>query len=141
MRFILLALLILSCKPKLDYQPQKQAFFNEANARGCLVHTVDIYFAHLDGTTAGYCVPKFGILLSIDRWQEMGELQKKELVFHEHAHCVFGAEHQDFGLMSPSMHSEEELELMWPKYVELLFKDCLTVEQVLDAATSKPSSN
>lgn len=131
MRFIFALLFLFACTKKPDFSAQKQEFYNEANARGCIVAPVEIYFAELEPEIAGYCVPKFGILLNSERWKELGDLQRKELVFHELAHCVFGAEHQQLGLMTPSMNSENELEIMFPRYVDMLFKDCLTFADLM----------
>lgn len=132
MRFIFALLLLFACTKKPDFSAEKQEFYNEAVERGCLVAPVkQMYFAELEDETAGYCFPTTAILISSSRWNKFGPFQKKEVVFHELAHCVFGAEHTDFGIMSPSMHSEQELEMIWPKYVDLLFKDCLTVTDLL----------
>lgn len=134
MKTLLVAILLMvcACKEKPNFEAQKEMFYREANARGCIVQPVRMNFARLDDV-AGYCVADFGILIDETLWQEFGPLQKKEVVFHELAHCVLGAEHTEFGLMTPSMHSEEELELMWDKYVNLLFKDCMTLSTIMDA--------
>lgn len=134
MKTLLVAILLMvcACKEKPNFEAERQEFYNEANARGCIVQPVRMNFARLDDV-AGYCVADFGILIDETLWQEFGPLQKKEVVFHELAHCVLGAEHTEFGLMTPSMHSEEELELMWDKYVTLLFKDCVTLSTIIDA--------
>lgn len=92
---------------------------------------VDMYFARLDSDIAGYCVPAFGILINETMWARLKDYQRKELVFHELGHCAMGKEHTDLGIMAPSMHSEAEMEIMWDVYVDLLFKDCLTIFDLL----------
>lgn len=133
MKRLLIAILLMvcACKEKPSFEAERQAFYNEANERGCIVQPVRMHFARLD--VAGYCVTDFGILINETLWQEFGPLQKKEVVFHELAHCVFGAEHTEFGLMTPNMHSEQELELMWDKYVDLLFKGCVTLPTLINS--------
>jgi len=126
---------LASCKQKPSFEAEKEMFYREANARGCIVQPVDIYFARLDA--AGYCVPNFGILIDETLWESFGPLQRREVVFHELAHCVFGAEHSKLGLMTPSMHDEAHLEAVWDTYVDLLFTDCLTFHALMDAINEK----
>lgn len=138
MRTLALAFLftvITSCKEKPSFEAEKEMFYREANNRGCIVQPVRMHFARLD--VAGYCVADFGVLIDETSWETFGPLQRREVVFHELAHCLFGAEHTSIGLMAPNMHSEEELELMWNKYVDLLFTDCLTFPALMDAINEK----
>jgi Zn-dependent peptidase ImmA (M78 family) len=131
MRFLIALCLLFACTKKNDLTTEKQEFYNEAIARGCLVGPTDYYFAEIDESIAGYCVPQFGILINSNRWNDLEPLQRKELVFHEFGHCVLGFEHTEIGLMAPSMHSEEELELMWDKYLDMMFAECLKLEDLL----------
>ena len=133
MRLIIsiILLIICSCSNKPDFSAEKQEWYNEANERGCLVFPTKLYFADLKGEAVGYCVPRFGILIDIDSWNKFGPLQRKELVFHELGHCVLSLEHSELGLMAPNMHSEEELDMMWPKYLNLLFKGCLSLGDLI----------
>jgi len=135
----LLILLITACQSAPSFEKQTEEFYREANKRGCFVFPIRTHFARLEENIAGYCVSSFGILLNETKWKDMGEYQKRELVFHELGHCVLGLEHTSLGLMAPSMHSEDELELMWPKYVELLFADCLTLEKMINLKSSDKS--
>lgn len=126
----LLFTVIVACKTP-TFEAERELFYKEANERGCLVAPVSIYFARLDSGTAGYCVKDFGILLNETMWMTMKEYQRRELVFHELGHCVLGYDHQDLGIMTTKMHSEAEMEIMWDKYLDLFFKDCLTLTKLL----------
>jgi hypothetical protein len=40
-------------------------------------------------------------------------------------HCGLGYQHgEDDGIMSPTMHSETEIEASWDTWVEDFFRDC-----------------
>jgi len=121
---------VIACTSTPDFEAEKQLFYKEANERGCVVIPMDIHFARL-GSTAGYCVPRFGILLNETLWHDYGEFQRKELVFHELGHCVLQKDHEELGIMKATMHSEEHMEMMWKEYVDLLFKDCLSLADLI----------
>lgn len=125
-----------ACTSKPNFEAEMELFYKEANKRGCITYPVDIHFARL-GTTAGYCIPKFGILINESLWQDYGPYQRKELVLHELGHCVLQAEHESFGLMTPSMHSEAHLEAVWDTYVDLLFKDCVTLSTIVQSLSEE----
>lgn len=128
---IAILLTVCACASKPDLSAEKQAWYNEANERGCLVFPTKLYFADLKGEAVGYCVPRFGILIDIDSWNKFGPLQRKELVFHELGHCVLSLEHSEPGLMAPNMHSEKHLEETFSEYTDLLFKGCVTLGDLI----------
>lgn len=106
------------------FENEYMEFFEEAFKRKCFVLPVNAYFSRLEPEIAGYCIPGFGILLNENRWPSMGVYQKKELMFHELAHCTMGLDHSEPGLMAPVMHDEKELKSNWKNWVELLFAKC-----------------
>lgn len=131
MRLLICLLFLFACK-KADFLSEKQEFYNAAIAHGCVVLPLEqIYFAELEDGIAGYCLRPGIILLNSKRWDKFGPYQKREVVFHELGHCVLHQEHTALGIMSDSMHSEDELELMWDKYVALMFSNCVTIGDLL----------
>jgi len=107
-----------------NFEVEYMEFYQEALKRNCVVFPVNAYFARLEPEIAGYCVPGFGILINEDRWATFGPYQKKELMYHELAHCVLYKDHSEPGLMSPKMHQEKEVKENWVIWMALLFKDC-----------------
>jgi hypothetical protein len=120
----ILSLLSFSSCAFANFEMEYLEFYQEALKRNCVVFPVNAYFARLEPEIAGYCIPGFGILFNEDRWANFGPYEKRELVYHELAHCVLGQDHSEPGLMSPTMHSEEEIKKNWSAWVDLLFKDC-----------------
>lgn len=121
----LLSCLILSSScATASMENQYFEFFEQAFKRKCLAIPVSAYFARLEDEIAGYCIPGFGILINENRWPILGEYQKRELMYHELAHCTLGLDHSEPGLMAPVMHSEEELKENWDSWVEELFSVC-----------------
>lgn len=121
---MLLAVFLTSSCAFASFETEYFEFFQEAYKRKCLVIPVSAYFSRLEDEIAGYCIPGFGILINENRWPTLGAYQKRELMFHELAHCTLGLEHSEPGLMAPTMHKEEELKANWNKWVNELFSVC-----------------
>jgi len=122
MKALLIALALTACSQISEYQE----FEMEAKNRGCRYFPTGIYFTEiLPDSSAGYCIPGVGVFLNENFWPTYGRYQKLELVFHEMGHCGFGYGHSDDGgIMSPTMHTEEEIELSWGVWVDQFFENC-----------------
>jgi hypothetical protein len=121
---LLLTMVLTSSCAFGSFENEYFEFYQEAFKRKCIVFPVPAYFSRLEPEIAGYCIPGFGILINEDRWASLGVLQKKELIYHELAHCTLGLEHSEPGLMAPRMHPEAELKKNWDAWLELLFTSC-----------------
>lgn len=121
---LLLSLFLTSSCAVASFEVHYMEFFQEALNRKCFALPVNAYFSRLEPEIAGYCIPGFGILINEDRWASFGEYQKKEVMWHELAHCTLGLDHSEPGLMAPVMHTEEELKQNWATWANLLFSSC-----------------
>lgn len=129
MKHLILAVCLLSsCRSPADYWSEYRAFYSDAKKRGCEVDALQVYFSPLQKGTAGLCVYYFGIILNDNRWHEYGKYQRLELMYHELGHCALGLDHSD-GIMSPSIHSEYEIEPNWSRWKEQLFAVCSLKKQ------------
>lgn len=122
MKTLLLLFALASCSQISEIQE----FEAEASFRGCPYIRHNIYFTNMmDDSFAGYCAPLVGIFLSKEKWNTYGKYQRLELVYHEMGHCALGYGHgDDDSIMSPTMHSEEEIEKSWAVWVDQFFADC-----------------
>lgn len=98
----------------------------EARNRGCRYFPTSINFTKLlSDISAGYCIPGVGVFLNANLWPDYERYQRLELVFHEIGHCSLGYGHGDEnGIMSPTMHSEKEIETSWAIWVDDYFEGC-----------------
>ena len=103
-----------------------QEFEIEARNRVCSYLPTTIHFTQfLKPKTAGYCLPGFGVFINKKYWDDYGKYQRLELIFHEMGHCGLGYHHSDTdGIMSPTMHSENEIEASWAIWVDEFFENC-----------------
>lgn len=120
-----IALFLTGSCAMVSFKPEVNEFYAEAMKRRCFVMNVDIYFARLESDIAGYCIPTFGILINENGWHSYEEYERKELIFHELGHCALGLQHTENGLMTPKMHTEQEIKKNWDAWLNLLFEDCL----------------
>lgn len=83
------------------------------------------------GEGLGYCQkailpPKFSrIIIDRQKWAELGEFQRKALMYHELGHCLLDRDHQrSYGksLMEVGIREEEYHKTKWPLHVREMFK-------------------
>lgn len=123
-KFLIAVCLLSSCRVPDDFWREYRAFYTDAATRGCVVPPINVYSSRLESGIAGLCVYYFGIILNQDLWREYGPYQRLELMYHEIGHCGLGLEHSD-GIMSPTIHTENEVKENWTQWKEDFFAQCI----------------
>jgi hypothetical protein len=76
---------------------------------------------------AGYCQPRFAVVLSASYWKTASSWEKRTLVYHELAHCALDAGHvseDDFqNIMNPYIIPDWIAERQWKELVRKLFME------------------
>lgn len=123
-KLALCAFLFMSCVSPAVYKKEYAAFYEDAAKRFCIAPPIQVYFSRLESNIAGYCIYNFGILLNEDNWVKYGPYQRLELMYHELGHCALGLDHYEPGLMSPTIHKENEVRENWENWRDELFSNC-----------------
>lgn len=139
MRIALMLIIMasLGCQrgPKRDIvgiEPAMQPYYDIFNAAYGLHVMVPIAFVSIKAPTVGKCtVFDDGykqIAIEPSYWMNATEAEKKELVFHELAHCVFGRTHNHNYLLdgcpasitNPYVFGDPCISLHWTEYINEL---------------------
>lgn len=72
----------------------------------------------------GYCVPGQRVVIRKSTWNEMSEIERKTLIYHEMGHCALNLDHtspKTADIMTPRMIAPSTATRHWRKLVSILF--------------------
>lgn len=110
-----------------EFRPYLTAFQQDAKKYkvGCYSTSSMHFVTELEKDIAGYCLPGERIVISRQTWDNLQDIEKSTLIYHELGHCSLGLDHtapNEWALMNPRLLPTYMLEGHWDELVEAMFQ-------------------